>query len=204
MDDPFDEIADRIGTAPRRFRWWTRLTYLHVPKPSWLTADDELHTFFHNLPQVWRHGLLTWGQVVQANHTASEPGRHNFPGDILYSLDWIPQVPAFRLAEIAYACFDLKVQSPADPELALVATHLSRERNRTYGTPVPSAIAPDLRCRISCTYFVRKHLPDGKLCFPLVPILVNSTSPCVIATVPGKYWPTRFADWWVSKARTQQ
>ena len=67
---------------------------------------------------------------------------------------------------------------------------------RVFGLKVPSTISPDFRCRLSTTFFVRKHLPKGKLCSPVLPLIVNKRQPYLVMPLPSRYWPKRFVDWW--------
>ncbi|MDB5389447.1 MAG: hypothetical protein JWM11_5093 [Planctomycetaceae bacterium] len=83
-----EECARNFGEAPRRFSLWDRLTYLRVPRPVWArqNPDHQLNSLFANVTELFEHGVVVWGQFIQANRMLFEPGKWDCPADILFSL----------------------------------------------------------------------------------------------------------------------
>jgi hypothetical protein len=195
-----EQCQENFSAAPRHLSWWQRLTYLRVPRPNWLyqDPDDKLETLFLNLGQLFRNGRVVWGHIVQANMHMFKPGTFDCPGELVYSLDAGDPITADELTRIAKSLQSLKGTQPNNPEFASIADYLTDEMIRVHGKPVPKAISSRYACFISTTYFVRKHLPKpGQfLRAPLLPIIVSPTEPHVALTLPSKFWPKSYLDWW--------
>lgn len=198
MPDLIRGFIENFGTAPRQLSLWDRLTYFRVPKPQWLRnkTDDKLAVLFRHMAELFTEGTVVWGHVIQANALMFDHGEFDCPGEVVYSLaDSKKAVPKI-LEPIAHQIFALKGTEPNNPELAPIAEYLTDEMIRVLGLPVPSVICPKMRCLISTTFFVRKHLPERRLCSPVLPLIVNPFEPHVAMPLPGKYWPAEFIEWW--------
>jgi hypothetical protein len=103
-----------------------------------------------------------------------------------------------HLIKVAKRLSSLKGTQPTHPELLRIADYLTDEMIRVFGLEVPRTLSPELPCKISTTYFVRKHLPKRRLCHPLIPMVVNPVAPFVALPLPSRYWPTSFIEWWTS------
>lgn len=198
MPNPIHECIENFGPAPRRQSRWDRLTYFRVPKPLWLRQrpSDGLNTLFENLPALFTAGTVVWGHIIQANSLLFQPGADDCPGELVYSLTDAQRVDPDYLGQVAHQLFSLKGTEPADPDLAPIAEYLTNEMIRVFGLAVPKTISANLPCRISTTFFVRKHLPLRRLCTPLLPIVVNPVEPYVAMPLPARYWPQSLIDWW--------
>lgn len=198
MSNAIQECIENFGHPPRRQSLWNKLTYFRIPKPAWLRTNpsDALTTLFDNLPTLFTEGTVVWGHVIQANSLLFEPGAFDCPGELVYSLEDARRVDADYLREVAHTLYSLKGTEPDDPELTPIAEYLTDEMIRVFGLPVPRAISPNLRCRISTTFFVRKHLPLRRLCNLLLPIVVYPREPYVAMPLPERYWPQPLIDWW--------
>ncbi len=192
------ECTNNYGKAPRPLSLWDHLTYFNIPKPQWLRADpsDRLMILFRNLHALFREGTVVWGHVIQANQLLFEKGTHNHPGEVVYSLADSNRVNPEYLQHVAHQLYLLKGTQPDEPELAPIADYLTNQRIRVFGLTVPSIISPSLRCRISTTLFVRTHLPNRRLCSPLLPIIVNPKEPYVAMPLPKRFWPDDLLEWW--------
>jgi hypothetical protein len=201
MRDALHRCRSNFGEAPRRFSVWERLTYLRVPTPLWLRVHpaDGLATLFRNLDSLYSDGTVVWGHVVQANSQLFEPGKRNLPGELVYSIEDRDIVEPGDLGDVAEALFELKGTTPDDPGSKAIADYLTDERVRVFGLPVPHSVSPSVRYRMSTVYFVRKHLPQGRLCSPLLPLLVHGREPHVALVLPERYWPRDFAAWWAEQ-----
>lgn len=199
MHDLLRECVQRFGETPRTPSLWDRLTYLRVPKPFWLKEypNDDLHKIFPNLRHAFSDGIVVWGHVVQANQMMFDPGEHDCPGEVVYSIDDRETIDALDLQTIAHSLFELKGQTPNDGELLPIADYLTDETVRVFGLSVPAKISPQFHCQISTTLFVRKHLPDHRLRRSLLPLLVSPREPNVATSLPARYWPDDLVEWWM-------
>jgi len=161
-----------------------------------MNPSDELTTHFESVANTLKNGRVTWGYIVQANMLMFKKGSDNCPGEMVYSL--VDSNPS-DLQRIAGNLFSLKGTRPNDPELLPIAEYLTDEYIRVYGLNVPNVISQSLPCKISTTYFVRKHLPGGRIYKPLMPLVVNPDLPSVVTPLPGKYWPDELIDWWLDE-----
>lgn len=200
MDDLLRKCIHNFGGPPRAVSLWDRISYLRVPKPRWLLLypGDKLTTHFQNLKTLFSEGIVVWGHVIQANELMFEDGPHSCPGEVVYSIDDSDVVDQEYLQGVAMELYRLKGTKPSDPELLRIADYLTNERIRVFGWPVPSSISPSIRCKISTTYFFRKHLPKRRLCTSLLPVIVNRQEPHTATVLPERYWPRELVEWWCS------
>jgi hypothetical protein len=198
MSDALHACIDNFRPAPRHQSLWDRLTYFRIPRPRWLRENpsDRLTTLFQNLHTLFAEGTVVWGHIVQANTLLFQDGVHDCPGELVYSLADAERVDPEQLREVAYELYSLKGTEPQDSDRASIAEYLTNERIRVFGLPVPKTISPQLPCRISTTFFVRKHLPLRRLCKQVLPIVVNPQEPYVAMPFPARYWPQSFIDSW--------
>jgi len=186
-----------FGPPSRTFTLKDRLTYLRVPRPNWLRMNPEhgIRILFSNMQRLLQEGRVVWGHIVQSNVLMFQEGKEDCPAEVVYSLD-DPYISPEDLAELAGEIYAYKETKPSDPELRFLADHLTDEYTMVYGLPVPASISPNLRCRLSATYLVRKHLPGRRLCKPLFPLIAHPEKPYVVLPLPERYWPRDFAAWW--------
>lgn len=198
MDKLIAESSANFGRSPRSFSIFNRVGYLRVKKPEWLKQrpDDKMNLFFDRLSAVFKNGKVVWGHVIQANSTLFQAGTSDAPGELVYSL----QDGAYcseLLPPVAQDLFSLKGTEPSNPELAPIANYLTDEYIRVYGLDVPRCVSPRLNCKISTTFFVRKHLPGERLCRTILPIVVLEDAPMVAAPLPSRYWSEELVNWWL-------
>lgn len=193
MDDLLPECIERFGKAPREFSRWG---YMRVPTPWWLGFErDEIRQVSSQASRVFRIGVVIWGFVIQANPTLWRFGLSNCPGEVVFSFEPL-NFDLDYLQGVARSLHALKNTEPNNPQLAYIADYLTDETIRVFGLPVPKVISPRLACKISTTLFVRKHLPQRRLCKPLLPLVVDPQPPHVALPLPGRYWPQELLDWW--------
>lgn len=197
MQDLLQECSRNFGNAPRQLSLWDRLIYLRIPKPAWLkNRTDDLTTIFQHLDATFSNGVVVWGHIVQANRLMFEAGKDDCPGEVVYSIEDRARIEATELQEIAHALFTLKGTSPSNTDLIPIADYLTDEMIRVFGLEVPRSVSPVFRCKISTTFFARKHLPGRRLCTPFLPLVVNTQVPHVAMPLPEKYWPKNLLNWW--------
>ena len=192
------DFARNFGAAPRRFWLWERLTYFRLPRPEWMKfdPDDGLVGLLDETDSLFARGKVVWGHVVQANKLLFDYGEYDCPADVVFSLkDW-KNVTPHDLWEVAGILYSLKDSQPDRRDLRPIARHLTSERERAFGLPVPPVVSPEIRCHLSTTWFARKHLPDRRLAASLLPLVVSRTKPYYAMPLPGKYWPEAFVEWW--------
>ena len=203
MKDPtLSQCLVNFGSAPRKFSLYDRWTYLRVPTPRWLfwNAEDRLTILFKHMRKLFRKGLIVWGHVIQANVLMFENGEDNLPGEVVYSLDHSKEIEPRHLRAISRKLGSLKGTKPNNHLLMPIAEYLTDELIRVFGLAVPPSISPDIQCKISTTLFVRKHLPNRRLCSLLVPLVVNPSEPNVVMTLPERFWPSEFVVRWKAGA----
>ena len=118
----------------------------------------------------------------------------------MYSLDDSREVDLQELRDSARALYQLKGAKSDDPRKQEIGDYLANEYIRVFGLPVPESMSPTIPCHISTTYFVRRHLPERRLCSALLPLLVDPEKPHVAMVLPARYWPPEFVDEWVRGA----
>ena len=200
MHDVLQQCVQNFKLAPRHISLWDRLWYLRIAKPFWLSKDptDKLAVHFEHINQLLSDGVVVWAYLIQANSMLFEKGPWDLPGEVVYCIEDTRRADPLKLQQVARKLGQLKGTQPNTPDLSRIAEYLTDELIRVFGLPVPESISPDLKCRISTTYFVRKHLPLRKLCNPLIPFLVHPTNPFVATSLPARYWPPELTKWWTS------
>jgi hypothetical protein len=194
--DVLDHVKRALGPTPRRFGLRERFIEWRIPRPIWSYRDD-LSRWFSGIGDLHRDGRLTWGHIVQVNEVLFTSGPFNAPGEVIYTeSDQVCSSPSL-MAPITHALFALKGTSPADPDEARVAKHLTNEYTRAFGMKVPRSITGANPFRLSTIMFCRRHLPNGILSLPYFPLLVSTNGNGVAGVVPSKYWPEEFRRLWI-------
>ncbi len=105
---------EEFGSPPRKFGWWERNTYLHVPTPPWATQNksDKLNELFKNVPNVFSEGVVVWGQIIQANQLLFSPGADNCPGEVVFSASKRVDSQVELLREVAISWPISKARNP--------------------------------------------------------------------------------------------
>lgn len=183
------ECINNFGSPPRDDILRDK-RYFRVPKPLWARMDraDKINTIFRSSDSLFRSGVVVWGHIIQANQLMFEDGSRNCPGELVYSLADVQRVDPHTLASVASDLYSLKGTHPTSPDLAHIAEYLTDEMIRVHGLEVPASISPHVPCRISTTFFVRKHLPFRCLMTPLMPIVVSRSEPHVAMPLPERFW----------------
>jgi hypothetical protein len=188
------QCRDAIGEPPRAFGWWDRLTYFSIKRPDWLD-DDQFVLFFRGYKQLLRDAPVVWGHIVQANSLLFEKSNIDSAAAVLYSLNPTVNVSPELLGATAHRIFSLKGTTPTDPDLAPLAAHLTDEKSRAFGMPVPGKLCP-VPCAVTSTFLPRHYLPGQCLRKPLMPVLVSQERPHIATVLPGRYWPAELLEWW--------
>ena len=190
---------EEFGDPPRSFGWWERNTYLRIPTPLWAKRNksEKLNELFENIPTLFKEGVVVWGQIIQANQLLFSPGSDNCPGEVLFSASKRVESDVDVLRQVASSVASLKGTQPEEPHAASVAEYLTDEMIRVFGLRAPDLIACGIKCRISTTFFVRKHLPNGYLSSGVLPLVVLPREPCYAMPLPSRYWaPELIRDWY--------
>lgn len=199
MHDTLWACRENFGETPRTLRMLAHWRYLRVPRPGWCKRypDDLLNVHFDRYWHALRHGRVVWGAIVQANSQLFSPGPHDHPAAVVYSVEDSETVDPNRLRSMAHELYDLKGTQQSDPAQQRIADTLADEMSRPYGIRAPMAICKPYRCRLSTTYFVRKHLPGGYLNAGFMPLVVSEVNPFVAIPLPAAYWPEALIDVWM-------
>ena len=199
-ESPLAQCRKSFGPGPRKFSLSQRMTYLRIPRPQWLLdrSDDHLAELFNNLDRLYSEGVVVWGCVIDAHGPMFDKGKDDCTGELVYSIDQPDHEDLDELQDVARRVFRLKQTKPRDPEIASIARHMTSASSRVFGAVLPAELSPKLTCRVSSTYFVRKHLPKRRLCGDLMPIIVSPTAPHLALPLPAKFWPGDVLDWWAA------
>jgi hypothetical protein len=193
------ECRKNFGMPGRAFSLWDRLTYLRTGRPAWCDRSDRLGLFFENRNDLLKHGQVVWGHIVQANVALFSSGLFDSAANIVFPSDPSVVIDPAELAEVAERLFELKDTVPGDRQLATLAKHLSDEFDRAFGMPVPNSLSPKFQSLMSSSVVARRHLPQRRLCFPLLPIIVSPRTPKTIMPLPSRYWPDELVEWWTDQ-----
>ncbi|QDT67573.1 iron-sulfur cluster assembly scaffold protein [Planctomycetes bacterium MalM25] len=163
-----------------------------MDKPAW--ADkDKLGRAIAAEERLLKHGVVTWGAVVQANNALFQPGVENAPLQILYAIK--SDVEVSDLSSYASRIYDLKEGSATNSEEAKIGEVLADEFITIYGKKLPQSLSGDAALATSAMYLCRHHLPCGYLLHGWFPILVEKRSGLAIV-VPFDYWPEELLALW--------
>ncbi len=193
-----EKCEANFGDAPRRLPMSDRIDYLKI-RLMWLVLmnGNKLNIQHRRAFRALRKGIVVWGHIVQANRLLFETSEINCPANVVYSLEDRHKVTPEYLEQLAHQLFSLKGKRRSDPQEAKFSANLANERTPAYGWPVPKSLSPDVRCRMSSTFFLRKFLPGQRLCGSLLPIVVNPEKPLIVVPLPGRYWPDELLNHWV-------
>ncbi|MEM7476064.1 MAG: hypothetical protein AAF483_13805 [Planctomycetota bacterium] len=194
---PIIDCSLNLGPVPRRFSALQKLNYLKFAKPIWLRRNpsDLLNTLFDHRESLWEHGQVVWGHVLQTHNKMYKSGSRDRPGQILFSLCEQCQEHPSELYGIAKRLSELRSEAGNNQGSEIVES-IDSESTRVYGLKVPDEFSPNLTSMISSTLFVRRYLPERRICRPLMPIIVNPQPPHVAMVLPEKYWPKELLLWW--------
>jgi hypothetical protein len=188
-----EEVSRHLGSAPRRFGFIDRLTYLRPDRPRW-AKRDPLARFFERFGSVLERGRVTWGHIIQVNEQLFSKGPRDHPGEVLYSSEPSQNASPGLLEPIASACFALKNTTPIDADQCPIADYLTDQKIRVFGLDVPKTLSGHTTCKISTVMFIRNHLPNGIVSLPFFPIVFTDDG--VAAVVPSRYWSKSFQQAW--------
>lgn len=187
-----------IGEPPRpRLPAKNEMHYLLPVPPKWVTESESepFSGYFEDRQRVLREGHLVWAAIVQANTMLFDPGPHDHPAEVVYTLDPGQVEDPARLLQVAERIYALKETAPEDEELARLAHHLTVETERLFGQPIVPWLSNGMDLELSSVMVHRKHLPSGFLRRSVFPILV-APDPRWVMVLPERYWPTGLVDWW--------
>jgi len=185
------DIDVNIQDCVRSLPFWSK-GYPKIPMPSW-AVNDPLARLWKDFPTLLKAARVVWAHIVQANELLFQRGSQDCPGEVVYDPRGLKE--AGDLAVVAEQLFSLKGTKPFDSELVAVADHLTSERSRVFGRPVPKKIS-EYPLRFSTIFFCRKHLPNRRLSLPCFPILVNEECLGSVMVLPSRWWPAELIDVW--------
>jgi hypothetical protein len=189
--------AERAQAKDREFKREWRIT----PKP-WL-LDDPLSAVLKAEKDVLVRGRVVFAVPIQVNTLLYQPTWHGgVPGELLYDLTG--RAPIESLMAVAAALFALKADDDAaangSEQTRALAQHLRAETSRVFGMPAPTDICSH-PLHVSSTYFDQRHLPDGTLAMPFVPILVHEDHPGIVKLLPADLWPEELRQDWLQASQ---
>ncbi len=199
------ECRAALGNAPRVFDRETE-RFLLV-NPPWITKlhfGDALAKLVQNstLRNIFRNGHVVWAHIIQANMELYSPAppddsyTYDRPGELVFSPGVSRFVAPSVLEDVASELAGLKYAPNIGADLQPWADYLNAEMTRVAGWQVPDRLSRSSTCFVSTTLFRRRHLPDGVLRQPILPIVVAPKQPYFAMPLPKTYWPTSLLKWW--------
>lgn len=179
INDEMAQIQQMIDALPPLGKH-----YLDIPPPAWV-EHDPFSTWFDNYPLLYKGGRIVWGATVQANYAIFEPGKGDYPGQVMYDPHGI--VPPQQLRQAAQRFSSGKGCRMVDPRLMFFSDFLTEECTRVFGLRMPYTISSDDICS-SAIMFVRKHLQGERLCQSFYPLLIHDDVPGFVMVLPRRFW----------------
>lgn len=193
------DCREALGTRTTS-SWHAIAREVELERPHWLRSDDGLARVFDHQERLFVRGRVVLGALVQANQLLFQHGDVGAPLEVVYSEDpWFEENPD-ELHRIAARAFELKAETPEDPELAPLAAHLADEHGRAHRMRVPDVLTGGRVVHLGTTYASRRTLPNGWIQHALLPVLVapDSTPACML--LPAKLWPREWLARWADPA----
>jgi len=214
------ELRQRLGERPREFTRAER-RYVALERPGWLNAWDPLTLQVRQSAPLASDGRVVWGAIVQGNAALWREGDEDLPGVMLVDVEGCLDDQAWELADLAQELFEIGqrdseelVPGDSGPEgeapeekvlLGTVEERLAvKEFLDGHLVAAPLRLGPEIsggRALELVTVLVcRRHLPDGVMVDPLLPVYVRKGTLCVFP-VPAAYWPDRILYAWRALGR---
>ncbi len=159
-----------------------------LPRPHWLNDNDELNTIFMNQRQLFSHGIVCYGCIVQANNLLfSLSSLDDYPASLILSQDDIMVKHIDALDNMSHEIYRYKnnfQQAPYEKYSEIV--HAVRDE---YDRSSFSFKASEYDAQIDfiTTIVFRSHLPLPILKGRIVPMLASPDSKTAII-LPKCYW----------------
>lgn len=147
---------------------------------------------------------MTWGAVVQAGAALYSVGRHDMPAEFVFSTDPGARLSVKKLYEARHRIVSLRGTTPSERHLARFNEHLTTTETRCVALDVPDELCGQLHCRVSTLIVYRRHLPNGVLSSPLVPLLVSPDEPIDAMVLPCRFWPRDWIALWHEEQRSRE
>src|SRR5262249_12475956 len=108
MRNLLNECRTRFGDPPRSLSFMARLEFRIFP-PLWCSlSNDPLLGLYDNQKRLRDRGRVIWGHIVQANSLLFEPGRQNFPANVIYEPHPMTEDNYESLTPVAQSICNLK------------------------------------------------------------------------------------------------
>lgn len=169
--------------------------YLRASPPLWCRGD-ALMLVYGERRKLLSEGTLVWAVLVQANERLFRRGSQDHPANVVYTTDREAEQPVARMLAVAGKFFSLKNTRPEDADEATFARMISNESRRDFRVTVPDSLSGGLDLTFTTIMVHRKHLPEGYLTKPYLPLLIHPESRAALI-LPARYWPDGFLDEWV-------
>ena len=157
---------------------------------------DELARLWKCQNELLTGGKLYWAALVQVNNALMMPSEFHLPGEVVCSPDPIFDAQPELLEEIASRIYDLKFTQPDDPELRVVADHITNEKHRAFCERIPTQLTVGRVVVRYTVLFYREHLPYRMLGpSRLLPLLVHGRYDTAMI-LPAPLWSSELKEEW--------
>ena len=164
--------------------------------PDWLLVNGEIgipqfKELFEDQDILFSEGFVVWGHIIQANSYLFDPGPHDHPAVVCYSLDEIIDSKPKLIKKVARGLYKLKGKR-TDQDLQEFSDRLYSEHAYKWKIPIPLRISNNIQCFYTTALVVRNHLPEGYLSSSLFPFLICPEKTNVGTILPSRYWSENF------------
>lgn len=190
-------VKNAVSTAKARYYLNFLPYYLMLPpRYAFFGGDTRYDKLYTNQLNLYKHGRVVWGHLVQANGELFSKGRRNLPAAFIYSLDPIVDSHPDILAKAATILFETKgdISRNERTEFAKISYILTDERIHVWKLPVPLSATEGVQCYYLSNMVFRKHLPGRMLNGNLFPFLVCPEKTDVGFILPSRLWSKEFIE----------
>lgn len=197
MQQVFQQLAQRLGPAPRTFKFMERFFTNNMTLPqSLIQSGSMLSVIFQEQKRIFAEGKLGLAAIVQANKAVYENNDFsNAPAVVVHSQDPYYQANPEELQNIAESLYALKEsdEQPTDEETVTIQTAIRDENSCTFNAPVAKSMTGGRDVYFTTVIIWRSHLPNNKLEQKLLPVFSAPGQLNGTIIVPSKYWPSKDA-----------
>jgi Fe-S cluster assembly iron-binding protein IscA len=200
MNDPA-QVLEGMRMLLERVRRETQTFYQQAAIPPMNSyRNDQLQRVWDSQRELLTEGRLYWGAIIQANGALMMPGDFHPPGEVVCSPDSVYEAQPHLLEEVASRIYKLKCTQPNDPELRVVADHITDEMHRAFCERIPTQLTEGRVVVRYTVVFYRQHLPFRMLGpSRLLPLLVHGRHTTAMV-LPAPLWMPELTEEWKSNS----
>ena len=199
---PADQgMANEIEHVRAALAGWRRLARpsdynaMRPATPDWL-RKDALGDIVDQRDLLLGEGQVVWGGLVQANGNLFEPGPHDHPAALAYSLDPHFDSRPQALRALGHEMFAHK-GTAAPAYIRRVAAILTDEMQRPRDIPLPPEMT-DRQVMLSAFMVFRQDIPEATLGGGWFPVLIHADTDALMIA-PRRFWSNQLVALWAER-----